>query len=121
MKDTKETKEFLAFLADIINAYDKAKSDDGKVSWPEAVGMITMNVPGLLNALRGAGEIPAEARDFTREEFNELRDFFLTRIGWTPDDNTRDLADAYFRLITDTYLNALRIINTKRPPRAELA
>ncbi len=121
MKDTQETKDVLGVVADLLASYDRARSDDGRVSLAELVGLVTVNITGLITAVRGAGDIPAEAKDYTKEELEGLYEFFLTRMGWEPTDNNRDLAAAYFALIRDTYLNALRILNTHRPPQAEPA
>ncbi len=120
MKDIQETEDVLNFAADFLVSFDKAKSDDGRVSMAEVVGMASGLAASLITAVRGAGEIPAEARDYTGVELDYLRDAFLTRMRWAPTDNNRDLADAYFDLVRDVYLNVLRILNTKRPPRAEL-
>lgn len=121
MKSTKETGELLALVASVIKDADHARADNGKVSMPELVGIFTAAIPKLITAVMGAGDIPAEARDFTEEELDELYYLFLTEMGWTPTDNNRDLARAYFILIRDTYTNVLLIMNTYRPRRAELA
>ncbi len=118
MENVKETEELLAFVADVLVGIEKAKSDDRRISMPEAVGLITMNLSGLLSAVMGAGKIPAEARDYTTEELEHLYDFFLTRMGWNPTDNNRDRARAYFVLIRNLYTDILLILNTERPPRA---
>ncbi len=121
MKSTKETSELLGAVARVIRRADAARSDDGKISFAEIVGIISAAVPNLISAVMGAGEIPAEARDFTDEELDELYYLFLTEMGWEPTDNNRDLARAYFVLIRDTYTNVLLIMNTHRPPVAEIA
>ncbi len=121
MKSTKETGELLVLVASIIKDADHAKSNNGKISLPELAGIFTAAIPKLIAAVMGAGDIPAEARDFTDEELDDLYYLFLTEMGWTPTDNNRDLARAYFILIRDTYTNILLIMNTHRPLRAELA
>ncbi len=118
MLGTTQTKELLIAAAILIREGDAARVD-GRISIPEAVGIITASVPAIITAIRGAGEIPDEARDFTAEELDDLYYAFLTEMQWEPTDDNRDLASAYFQLIRDTYTNILRIYNTKRPPRAE--
>lgn len=120
MQDTTETKELLITVARIIKDVDNARADGKGISLMEAVGIITTNVPSIVTAVRGAGLIPAEARDFTPEELDDLYYSFLTEMEWNPTDNNRDLARAYCILIRDTYTNVLRILNTYRPPQAEL-
>ena len=119
MLSTTQTKELLVAVAEVILGVDSAKGDDGRISIPEVVGMLTACLPAIITAIRGAGEIPAEARDFTAEELDDLYFTFLTAMRWDPTDNNRDLAAAYFQLIRDTYTNILRILNTHRPPAAE--
>lgn len=121
MKDTAQTSELLTSVAKLIRDVDHARGDDGKVSLPELIGIITTNIASLLTAVMGAGEIPEEARDFTETELDDLYYLFLTEMGWNPTDDNRDLARAYFLLIRDTYTNILLIMNTKHPLRAELA
>ena len=121
MKTTKETKELLSAVAGLLKDVDNAREDDRKISIAEGVGILTTNIPAIITAVRGAGEIPAEARDFTPEELDDLYYSFLTDMGWDPTDNNRDLAAAYFALIRDAYTNVLRILHTHRPIRAELA
>lgn len=121
MNGTKETKELLTAVARIIKDVDEARRDDHKISIAEAVGLAASAIPSVIAAVRGAGEIPAEARDFTTEELDDLYETFLTEMGWEPTDNNRDLAAAYFGLIRDTWANVLRILNTHRPPVAKLA
>lgn len=117
----KETKDLLAFVADLILAIDTARKDDAKVSFPEIAGIVTKNISGLISAVAGINKIPEEALTYTHDELEHLYDFFLTRMEWEPSDTNRDLAAAYFALIRDSYTNALRIYHTHRPPRAELA
>lgn len=119
MLPTTQTKELLIAVADIISGVDHARGDDGRISIPETVGIITGCLPTIITAIRGASEIPAEAKDFTAEELDDLYLSFLTAMNWDPTDDNRDLAAAYFQLIRDTYTNILRIVNTHRPPRAE--
>lgn len=121
MKDVTQTKELLISVAEVILAVDKAKRDGSGISIMETIGIVTSCLPGIITAIRGAGEIPAEARDFTPEELDDLYFTFLTAMEWNPTDDNRDLAAAYFQLIRDAYANILRILNTKRPPAAELA
>jgi hypothetical protein len=121
MKDVTQTSELLTFVAKLIRDVDHSRGDDGKVSLPELIGLITTSLASLITAIMGAGEIPSEARDFTEEELDDLYYLFLTEMGWNPTDDNRDLARAYFLLIRDTYTNILLIMNTKHPMRAELA
>ncbi len=120
MKSTKETKELILSVARLLKDVDNAREDDRKISIAEAVGILTTNIPSVLAAVRGAGEIPAEARDFTQEELDDLYYSFLTEMEWEPTEHNKNLAAAYFLLIRDAYTNALRILNTHRPPRAEV-
>ncbi len=118
MTGTKETKELLLAVARLIKDVDAARDDGNGISIMETVGIVTSNVPSIVTAVRGAGLIPGEARDFTTEELEDLYFSFLTEMGWDPTDDNRDLARAYFILIRDTYTNVLLILNTKRPPKA---
>ena len=120
MLPTTQTKELLIAAAILIREGDAARAD-GRISIPEVVGIITASATAIITAIRGAGDIPAEARDFTAEELDDLYMAFLTEMRWDPTDDNRDLAAAYFQLIRDTYTNILRIVNTHRPPVAELA
>lgn len=115
-----ETKELFLAAASLIKGWIKAKEDNGKVSIAEAVSLIVSNTPGVIAAARGAGEILEEAKDFTAEELDELYFSFLAEMEWEPTDNNRDIAAAAFGLFKDIYTNTLRLMNTLRPPQAEI-
>ena len=114
---TTQTDEILDFIADVFDALDGAREDDGKVSAMEAVAMIRL-APALMKAVGGVSELKAEWVAMSREKLNAMRDEFLTRRNWQPTDDARDRADVIFQVASSIIMGLIQWKNTVRPPKA---
>ena len=118
MKSIQQSREIVIAAASLLRAYDEATADGTGISIPEAVGILATNAAALITAARGAGEVPAEAADYTPAELDDLNEAFLTTMGWEPTAHNRQVAGAYYRLIRGTYTSIAEIIAGHRPPVA---
>jgi len=117
MIPTPQTDEILDAIADVFDALDSAREDDGKVSLPEALGMVRLT-PTLIKAVGGLGELKAEWVAMSREKLNAMREDFLTRRNWQPTDDARDRADVIFQMASSIVLGLIQWSNTVKPPKA---
>lgn len=62
MKTITETAQLAAFLVALAQSYKSAKGDDDKLSMIEGAQFLKL-MPQAIEAIKGAGEIPAELRD----------------------------------------------------------
>lgn len=67
----KEVLEMKDFLVHTLNRAADAMSD-GKISTGEALTIAMAEIPDAMKALAGAGQIPAELKDVSDEEKNQL-------------------------------------------------
>lgn len=117
MIPTTQTDEILDFIADVFDALDGAREDDGKVSSMEAIAMVRL-APALMKAVGGVSELKAEWTAMSREKLNAMRDEFLTRRNWQPTDDARDRADVIFQVASSIIMGLIQWKNTVRPPKA---
>lgn len=69
----KETAELVHFLCSTAKAAGAALTDDGRISLPEAIGMMSLLGDGL-KGFAGIEKIPGEMSDLTPEQSRELTD-----------------------------------------------
>ena len=120
MKSNTQTKELLIAIAGFSRSYMEANAD-GKVSLVEWSRIVMSNAADIVVGAMGAGEILAEAFDFTAPELDDLYFSFLTRLDWQPTDDTRDRFFVFFKIVRDTLINLVLLHNTLNPPKAVIA
>jgi hypothetical protein len=120
--DIKELSEIMLLLGRSARAVERAHADDGRISIPEAVGMVRL-VPDLIFALSGIGTaLKVEAPDLSGEELDTLLDVFLDNGGReiVPDDA---LQQERLEILAQGAATLLKLVrrwqNLGTPPKAE--
>jgi len=120
MINTKETEDILDFLAELFNAFDEAKSDDGKISTWEIGGMASL-IPSMIKVVMGADKLKGEWVAMDQDKLDAMRDRFLTRRNWQPTDDARDRFAVVFKIASSLVLGGIIWHNTTHPPKAVIA
>lgn len=116
----KETKECVAAIAATLSAIANAKSDDGRVSKPEAIGFVRL-APEVFTAIVGIGSVPAELKDISPEELDQILGEFIER-GVIPDSpEKRDRLDIAVRIALAIIGGVNEWMNIGNPPKAQEA
>lgn len=83
-RDLKETKELLSFVFALVYATSKSLQD-GKFEYREALNYVGA-VRKLPSAVKGIEQVPAEIRDLTPEEVDELKAFIVEEFDIVNDE-----------------------------------
>lgn len=102
MEGIKESKEMIEFVADLIMAVSKARSD-GQISIGDA-GILLALIPSGASALAGSSLILKEASDYSPEEMRALSSVFQTKLD-LPDDKVEQYVE--YALTIGLYLAKL--------------
>lgn len=115
----KETTEILIALLGLLASAAEAKADDGKVSRPEAVGILLSNAGEIWTALNGVPTVPVELADLDAEELDLLFSLVLESQSWERTPSTEDIVRAVYDSVRQLLSTVRRIQNTINPPEAE--
>ena len=113
-----ETQDIVVLIAKTVTSIREAKEDDGKISMPESIGIGASITPAVLRAVKGFGEIPREFRNLGENEIDMLYNDFLVRIGWNPDEHTRELYTVCYRMARALIVGASELNNILNIPKA---
>ena len=119
MITTKETDELLDFVADMLEAFDEAKADDGKISKWEIAGAVKL-FPSLVKAASGLDQLDEEWRAMDQAKMDAMRDRFLGRRDWQPDTDTLCKFAVIFEVTSALILGGIKWLNTVSPPTVEV-
>jgi len=115
-----ETKDVVVSLARLLADLHKAKNDDGQIGSTEALGIIVGALPGIMQAVHGAGKIVDELKLLDKDGLDALYYGFLQTLDWQPDDNTRDKFAVLYDIVSAVVIGALKYHRTISPPKAEI-
>lgn len=99
----------MLLLGKSARSVEQANADDGRISLPEALGMVRL-VPDLISALSGIGTaVKEEAPDLSAEELDTLMGVFLDNGGReiVPDDA---LQQARLDILAEGAFTLLRLV-----------
>lgn len=113
-----QLQEAVNAVAIILKDLHDAKSDDGKISTPEIVGIAARDLVTVIKAIKGANEIPQELRSLDQKAMDDLYYGFLTTIGWDPSDYTRDKFATVYSMVSALITGSIQWMNTVHPPKA---
>jgi len=101
MESITELKEVILTAAKFGNAVGRSLKD-GKIG----IGDIAEFIPAVISlpaALEGISQIPAEVKDLTDEELNELTAFINDEFD-IPQDGTEDMIEDHIALLRSVYV-----------------
>jgi hypothetical protein len=111
-KGIQQTTEAVTALLALLVSTAKAKADDGRVSRPEAVGLMLGNAGALWTAASGISEVPPELADLDPEELDKLMRVVLASRAWEADDSKTDIVMACYDSVRQLLATVRRIENT---------
>ena len=115
----KETSEIIISALALLASAAEAKSDDGKVSRPEAVGILLSNAGEIWSALNGLPAVLTEIGDLDAEELDQLFVLVLASRGWERSESTEDIVRAVYDSVRQLLSTVRRIQYTIHPPAAD--
>lgn len=118
MTPTPELTDVFVFVGKALALSRDAKSDDGKVSMPETLGIISKLLPSGAAAINGVSSIKQEFLTITDGQLKEVYYAFCSAMEWQPDDTTRDKFDIVSDVVAAIVEGASKWKNTISPPRA---
>lgn len=113
----KEVSEVVSVVTTLYIDAVRAKADDGKITKFEAAKILFLNLAGVAAAMEGISKVPAELKDLTEIEMDQLYFIVMGNTGLSRTADTETIVNAIYRVVREAKLSWELIQNTLHPQK----
>lgn len=116
-KGIKEISELVSVAVALMIGAAEAKHDDGKISKFEGAKLFFLNIAGVSQGLEGISQVPAELKDLSSDEMDQLYYIVMGNNNLPRTADTETVVNAVYRAVREARASWELIQNTLHPQK----